>query len=291
LIITSDHGMANVQEKLLLNLTDVSHKQIFDERLVEQIWFDGPSVLVYAKPKQEILLKGELENVRKNYPTVDWYTNEDIPERWHFAGHKTRSPDILGVLKMGAGWWPVERNNEGNHGYDFENPEMRPIFIGHGPNFRSGFEYNGTVETVDLYPMIANLIGLNLTKAINRSISGQFSRVEPIVIPARSVFYIWIVQYVDQVTMYQWAAIMTLLAVILFCCWYCGGLFKTAFRNKQREKNVYKGQGHYFLSEGLESASEVEDDDDFGKFPRGRKNKSNGDKKTFSIGFGHPSSR
>ena len=49
-----------MKEDKLLNLTKDTSQNIFDKKLVEQIWFDGPLFWVYAKAGKEMLLKAQI---------------------------------------------------------------------------------------------------------------------------------------------------------------------------------------------------------------------------------------
>ena len=64
----------------------------------------------------------------------------------------------------------------GNHGWDNELLEMRPVFLSYAARFKKGFQYDGFVEMVDIYPLLADLIGLNYS---SKDINGSFERVEP----------------------------------------------------------------------------------------------------------------
>ena len=79
----------------------------------------------------------------------------------------------------------------GIHGYSPEVPEMQPILMARGPDFRNaGFnatEATHGIETVDIYGLIAHAVGLNFNRLppnnvtlskleamLNRSACNQF---------------------------------------------------------------------------------------------------------------------
>ncbi|XP_063720234.1 bis(5'-adenosyl)-triphosphatase enpp4-like [Symsagittifera roscoffensis] len=284
LIITGDHGMVTVEKSL--NFT--KPEQFFDQKLVEKAIFDGPLLLVYAKQGKKMLLKAQLADMKRKHPNIDWYTQDTIPQRWHFKGNKNRSPDILGITAYKSMWFSEEKNRKGMHGWDNKLPDMRPVFIGHGPGFRKNLEHNGTVEIVDMYPLIAHLIGLNYSNI--RNVSGKLENVMPLLTDGQSILRIWFEQYIMQYPSYVLVAAGVLAVVTLLSCCYCCRIVFRTIGNRKSQNSVYKGG--YFLSD-MESASEMDDDDDeLNDFPRSSKKKSSGGRmRKFSIGFGHPSSR
>jgi len=46
----------------------------------------------------------------------------------------------------------------GYHGFDNHNPNMRPYFIAHGPDFKHGVKIP-PFHNVDLFPLICKLMG------------------------------------------------------------------------------------------------------------------------------------
>ncbi|XP_075252192.1 ectonucleotide pyrophosphatase/phosphodiesterase family member 5-like [Convolutriloba macropyga] len=177
LIITADHGMASIDENLLLDLDELNKKSpIFDPNLTDSAIFDDPLILVYAKTGKLAELQINFEEVKKQYTDIQWYSRQEIPKRWHFSGNGVRSPDILGIVNEHSSLKDKISYYRGNHGWDNELLEMRPVFVGYGARFKKGFQYDGFVEMVDIYPLLADLIGLNYS---SKDINGSFERVEP----------------------------------------------------------------------------------------------------------------
>ena len=74
LIITADHGMASIDENLLLDLDELNKKlPIFDPNLTDSAIFDDPLILVYTKSGKLTELKTNIEKVKKQYTDFQWY--------------------------------------------------------------------------------------------------------------------------------------------------------------------------------------------------------------------------
>ena len=50
---------------------------------------------------------------------------------------------------------------KGNHGYDNELKSMRPIFYAKGPDFKVNFTIDVIFESVNIYPLICQLLHIN----------------------------------------------------------------------------------------------------------------------------------
>jgi hypothetical protein len=155
----------------------------------------------------------------------DVYTPETMPERFHL-GKSDRIPDIYMVPHNGWGitnrkehlidmngvYHPLvrpsdlfmnsvelESYSQGNHGYDNEDPDMRAIFIAHGPfadaiksqqkkkrNLQAqergdGVEPEEDLSTVidpfdniEIYNLVAKLLGIEKTKRAPNNGTNEF---------------------------------------------------------------------------------------------------------------------
>ena len=54
---------------------------------------------------------------------------------------------------------PNRRISLGEHGYDNDDPNMRALFVAHGPAFRHGLVVP-EFDNVDIYPMLAGILGI-----------------------------------------------------------------------------------------------------------------------------------
>jgi hypothetical protein len=58
----------------------------------------------------------------------------------------------------------------GEHGYDNAVPDMGATFYAWGPAFKSGMTIT-PFENVNVYPLIARILGLKITKPIDGSLN------------------------------------------------------------------------------------------------------------------------
>ncbi|OJD10102.1 hypothetical protein AJ78_08749 [Emergomyces pasteurianus Ep9510] len=142
-VIVSDHGMATTSTDRLIQLED-----LIDIELVDR--FDGwPLQGIRPKRPEDLeTLKQQLTESSKRYQdSIEVYTRETMPDRYHFSNNDRIAP--LWVIPK-TGWAIVERadfdvkeakkkntvyNPRGLHGYDHEHPLMRSIFVARGPKF------------------------------------------------------------------------------------------------------------------------------------------------------------
>jgi hypothetical protein len=142
-VIVSDHGMATTSTDRLVQLED-----LVDLDLVERI--DGWPLRGLRPKRDQDLDKiwSQLVNSSRAYQdSVEVYTRETMPERYHFSNNDRIAP-IWAIPK--TGWAIVERpewdvkeakasgttyHPRGVHGYDHEHPLMRAIFVARGPKF------------------------------------------------------------------------------------------------------------------------------------------------------------
>jgi predicted AlkP superfamily pyrophosphatase or phosphodiesterase len=142
-VIVSDHGMATTSTDRLVQLED-----LVDLDLIERI--DGWPLRGLRPKRVEDLDKiwSQLMNSSRAYQdSVEVYTRETMPERYHFSNNDRIAP-IWAIPK--TGWAIVERpewdvkeakaagvtyHPRGVHGYDHEHPLMRAIFVARGPKF------------------------------------------------------------------------------------------------------------------------------------------------------------
>lgn len=155
LVVVSDHGMAEVAPGRTIALEDMVSME--EARVVSYGQVIGIAPNAGFEAQVEAKLLGA-------HPQYDCWRKGELPARWHFGTHP-RIPPI--VCQMHLGWDAIPRSaiarragkTRGSHGYDPAAPEMRAVFIAHGPAFRSGVRLDG-FDNVDLYPMLARLLGV-----------------------------------------------------------------------------------------------------------------------------------
>jgi predicted AlkP superfamily pyrophosphatase or phosphodiesterase len=107
-----------------------------------------------------------------------------IPARLNY-GRNPRVPQLLCLANVG---WRITTAEYlashaghvslGEHGYDNAEPQMRALFVAHGPAFRDGVTVPA-FPNVDVYPLMAHLLGL--TPEPN---DGDYQAVEGMLEPA-----------------------------------------------------------------------------------------------------------
>lgn len=155
LVLVSDHGMAEVLPGHAVAIEDMV--TVEEARVTST----GQVIGVVPNAGFEAQVERKLLGAHAQY---DCWRKGEMPARWKFGSHP-RVPPI--VCQMHLGWDAVPRAGmarregmtRGSHGYDPATPEMRAMFIAHGPAFRSGVRLDG-FDNVDLYPMLARLLGV-----------------------------------------------------------------------------------------------------------------------------------
>ncbi|MFL6587108.1 MAG: ectonucleotide pyrophosphatase/phosphodiesterase [Luteimonas sp.] len=159
LVVVSDHGMAEVPPGQAIAVEDMVTME------EARVTSTGQVIGIVPNAGFEAQVARKLLGAHAQY---DCWRKGEMPPRWQFGTHP-RVPPI--VCQMHKGWDAIPRSafarrpthTRGSHGYDPALPEMRAVFIANGPAFRSGVTLDG-FDNVDLYPMLARLIGVTPAK-------------------------------------------------------------------------------------------------------------------------------
>ena len=155
LVIVSDHGMVETSPERVIYLDDLLPEDT--ARVVSYGVLTGIQPLPGHASEAEAILLGEHENMQ-------CWRKSELPIRFHYGKHR-RVPAILCLANHGwiignHAWLEKKKYfSYGEHGYDNDDPDMRAIFIAHGPAFRSGIVLP-PFDNVDVYPLLAYLLGL-----------------------------------------------------------------------------------------------------------------------------------
>lgn len=175
LIVLADHGMAATpldQRIQLDDLIDPSRAHVVAT---------GPLASLNPDPGYEAEAEAAL---LKPHPHMTCWKNSQIPARLHY-GKNPRVPKL--VCSAQVGWLIVSRHKQmlhgekallGDHGFDNAAPEMRALFIAHGPAFRQGAVVPA-FPNVDVYPLMTHLLGI--PAAVN---DGSYDAVKGMLKPA-----------------------------------------------------------------------------------------------------------
>ncbi|WP_420144499.1 alkaline phosphatase family protein [Sphingobium sp.] len=153
IVVVADHGMAARSADRVVALDKVANPA--DYRIVES----GPYASIAAVPGHEKALEAALF---KATPHMQCWRKSEIPARFHYGTHRRIPPYFC----LGETGWEIQpttpkgKISGGNHGWDDRAPEMQALFIANGPAFTTGVAAPSDFANVDIYPLIARLIGV-----------------------------------------------------------------------------------------------------------------------------------
>jgi predicted AlkP superfamily pyrophosphatase or phosphodiesterase len=175
LIVLADHGMAEVKGPAIQ----------LDQYSLDPAWFAhlaGSSM--YAKSEDDA--QRAYEALRGKSDRFDVYRRQAVPAYLHFDSNAREGDPV--VIPTGPYWINViaetgasESLPKGAHGYDATRmPEMKAIFFAAGPDIRSGIALQ-PFENVNVYPLIAKILGLDITNLKTGPLDGTLGVLEGIV--------------------------------------------------------------------------------------------------------------
>lgn len=165
LVIVSDHGMIQVDRKhpiIIENITDFKGYNVVNA--------GGSQLFLYQTDKSRELQ--DMKSILEKDENFKVYLKNEMPERLHYNKGQ-RIPDI--ICEVQAGKCFIHKGNDlrkvnGMHGLDpYTNKEMHAIFYAVGPHFKKGVEIDA-FENVNIYPAIAEILGLSIDHEIDGSI-------------------------------------------------------------------------------------------------------------------------
>ncbi len=166
LIFTSDHGMGTISPERVVTLSD--H---IPEHWVEKAVGGNPVYNIKAND-------GYIDSVYTKLKAVDHiqvWKHGEVPSELNY-GTNPRTLDL--IVAADSSWsvnWaptPDHYNSGGTHGYDVRQLDMQAIFYAVGPAFRKGY-VQPKFDNVDLYPLIAHIIGVEPAK-----VDGKLEKVK-----------------------------------------------------------------------------------------------------------------
>jgi len=152
IIITSDHGMAQVTQERTIFLKDY-----LDFNWFGQIQGYTPNYLFYVKEECDSLAWASLQQI----PNVEVWRHGQVPPQFNY-GTNPRTGDF--ILVADSSWQVTHRDHApmpgGAHGYSPFNTDMHAIFYAAGPAFKTGYEHP-TFENTNLYILICKILGID----------------------------------------------------------------------------------------------------------------------------------
>ncbi|TGZ73470.1 hypothetical protein CRM22_001492 [Opisthorchis felineus] len=216
LIVTSDHGMSDVDPRRVVVLDDFLDETMYTSpgpasRVIWGLW-----------PRGEFTVGHLIDKLIYKHPKMIVYRKEELPARL-FYSHSRRIAPV--VVYADVGWMIVKSKQDamslghrGEHGYDPESPDMAPFLLATGPGFNR-FPPNHTIPSirlVDIYPIMCHILGLDKPGPHN----GSLSRVSYLLRSATTESASWFHSTWDKLTALMIFAFVVLVSATLvaFAC-------------------------------------------------------------------------
>ena len=166
LIVLADHGMVTVKDGPIY----------LDQNGLKASWVDpivGSSL--YAKSEEDA--QKAYEALRGKSEKFSVYRRAQVPAYLHFNSNPREGDPVVvpnGPYYISIAADPGGRGSPvGMHGFDVTRmPEMKALFVAAGPDIRSGVALE-PFENVDVYPLIAKILGLDITSLKTGPIDGK----------------------------------------------------------------------------------------------------------------------
>ena len=145
----------------------------------------APMVGLGLYPKSEQDAQKAYEAMRGKSEKFAVYRRADVPAYLHFDRNPREGDPVVvpnGPYFITASADPdgAEHPPVGAHGYDATRmPEMKAFFVAVGPDIRHGVTLE-PFENVNVYPLIAKILGLDITQLKTGPIDGKLSVLEGI---------------------------------------------------------------------------------------------------------------
>jgi len=174
LIVLADHGMVKVDGAPV-------H---LDQYGLNPSWF-APIVGLGLYPKSEADAQKAYEALNGKSDKFTVYRRASVPAYLHFDSNPREGDPVVvpnGPYFITADADPnvAEHPPVGAHGYDVTRmPEMKALFVAAGPDIRHGILLQ-SFENVNVYPLIAKILGLDITRLKTGPVDGKIGVLEGI---------------------------------------------------------------------------------------------------------------
>lgn len=151
-VIVSDHGMSATAAARTVRIDRIVGG---DGRVVE----DDPYATLEPQPGRAAALAATLTTPHSH---MQCWPKGQLPARFAYGSHP-RIPAWLCLAE--PGWLLTTKPLDpgwagGNHGYDPALPEMAAVFVGSGPNLRTGARLSGPMPNTGVAPLLRELLDL-----------------------------------------------------------------------------------------------------------------------------------
>ncbi len=161
LVVVADHGMAATSPERVTYLDD-----LIDPEAIRVVY---SGAVVYLDPVAGREAEVEAALIGEKDHGVCWRRSE-IPARFVLGSN----PRVSSIVCMAETGWlfgtraRMVRSPGGAHGYDNRAPEMRALFIAHGPSIAEGVVLKD-MDSVDVQPLLGRLLGIDLPAGDGRA--------------------------------------------------------------------------------------------------------------------------
>jgi len=171
IVIVSDHGMDDYPAENY----EYIPAWVQDEFKVAAA---NTIVHLYQNENSTRTLKQALTEIKSQAKHYQCYLYQDIPAQFN-ASKSNRIGDITCLTDKD---WAIGfngRTSRGDHGWSqFNTTDMDGIFYAQGPAFKTAYQLD-TVENVNIMPLLAHVLGLEITTPID----GKLETMKPLLVP------------------------------------------------------------------------------------------------------------
>lgn len=164
-VFLSDHGMSQIPTNDAIKTPAAIDTSKFI------ISGEGILVNVYAKKGSEAFIKDTYREILRDAKDFSVYLKADVPAKYHY-GTLDDLHNHIGDMVMIPNYPHTFKLNylyvdPGCHGFEpHEVKDMQATFLAWGPNFKTGLTVP-SFENVNVYPIIAKILGLTYTEKID----------------------------------------------------------------------------------------------------------------------------
>ncbi|GMS97567.1 hypothetical protein PENTCL1PPCAC_19742, partial [Pristionchus entomophagus] len=158
-ILTADHGHIQIEKGQIMCVNHVV-PGVQGEDYQYTVFPRNESFAMEAY----VAIKATIEK-RKLKINVHW--REDIPSDWNFiyphrVGRIYIEPRAGAHVVMKCKYYSVNDSASSAHGHDAALPDMHALLVMDGPAFESGKEIEEIPQNIDLYPLMGQILGLEM---------------------------------------------------------------------------------------------------------------------------------
>ena len=164
-VFVSDHGMLGVDTKNTLPMPAAID--------TAQFMVSGGGMVVELHAKDKKAIKPTYRKLKKEAKDYQVYRKNKMPKHLHYGTKDDKYGRVGDILLLSDApkvfHFSSRPPSPGQHGYDATQvKEMHTVFYAWGPAFKQGVKVK-SFENVDVYPLIAEILGLPYTFKIDGS--------------------------------------------------------------------------------------------------------------------------